>query len=288
MYAIVGLTGQVGGAAARDLLAQGAQVRGIVRDPAKAAAWAAGGVELAKADLNDAAALARAFEGVEAAYVLLPPTFDPAPGYPETQAVMATLRQALETARVRKVVALSSIGAQQAHGLGLISQLHRFEETLDDLDADLAWIRAGWFMENTAWDVAPARETGRFLSFLQPLQRPVPMIAVADVGRAAAEALVSPWSGRRVIEAAGPRAYSPLDIAQALARALGRPVEAVIAPHDGWEALFRSQGARNPGPRIEMLDGFNSGWIDFGVPGTERFTGVIPLEAAVAALVRAA
>jgi hypothetical protein len=24
---------------------------------------------------------------------------------------------------------------------------------------------------------------------------------------------------------------------------------------------------------VEMLDGFNSGCIDFGVPGTERFTG---------------
>ena len=34
-------------------------------------------------------------------------------------------------------------------------------------------------------------------------------------------------------------------------------------PRDTWEALFRSQGMKNPLPRIRMLDGFNEGWIEF-------------------------
>ena len=30
-----------------------------------------------------------------------------------------------------------------------------------------------------------------------------------------------------------------------------------------WEALFRSQGMKNPTPRIRMLDSFNEGWLAF-------------------------
>jgi NAD(P)H dehydrogenase (quinone) len=39
MYAVMGITGNVGGAVARTLLAKGEKVRGIVRNPEKAAEW---------------------------------------------------------------------------------------------------------------------------------------------------------------------------------------------------------------------------------------------------------
>jgi hypothetical protein len=40
-------------------------------------------------------------------------------------------------------------------------------------------------------------------------------------------------------------------------------VRASIVPRKTWEALFRSQGMKNPTPRIRMLDGFNEGWLAF-------------------------
>jgi len=36
-----------------------------------------------------------------------------------------------------------------------------------------------------------------------------------------------------------------------------------VVPRESWEALFKSQGMKNPTPRMRMLDGFNEGWIDF-------------------------
>ncbi|HMG50166.1 MAG TPA: NmrA family NAD(P)-binding protein, partial [Inquilinus sp.] len=66
MYAITGITGKVGGALARSLLAAGQPVRAIVRDAAKAAAWAALGCELAVADMEDRAVLTAAFIGATA------------------------------------------------------------------------------------------------------------------------------------------------------------------------------------------------------------------------------
>jgi nucleoside-diphosphate-sugar epimerase len=63
MYAITGITGQVGGALARTLLAAHQPVRAVVRDADKAREWAALGCEISFASMNDASALAAAFEG---------------------------------------------------------------------------------------------------------------------------------------------------------------------------------------------------------------------------------
>ena len=58
-------------------------------------------------------------------------------------------------------------------------------------------------MENAAWDIQSARDTGVISSFLQPLDKLVPMVATADVGRVAAELLQETWTGRRVVELEG-------------------------------------------------------------------------------------
>jgi nucleoside-diphosphate-sugar epimerase len=93
MYAVMGITGNVGGAVARALLARGEKVRGIVRNPEKAAEWQKQGVELFKADYDDAEALTAAFSGVDGVFVMVPPNFAPAPGYVETKATLEILHR---------------------------------------------------------------------------------------------------------------------------------------------------------------------------------------------------
>ena len=83
LYAVTGITGQVGSAVARNLLAANQPVRAVLRDLNKATAWAERGCEIAQADMNDAAALASAFRGAEGVFVLVPPNFDPLPDFPE-------------------------------------------------------------------------------------------------------------------------------------------------------------------------------------------------------------
>ena len=284
MYAITGITGQVGGAAAQALLAAGHPIRAILRDAGKAASWAAQGAEIAIAEFEDEAALASAFTGVTGVFAMIPPYFAPAEDFPEARAIVAALRQALAATTPPKIVALSSIGAQHADGLGLITQLHILEEQLGSLPIPIAFLRAGWFMENAAWDIEPAHQTGKMASFLQPLDRHVPMIATADIGRIAAKALLEDWTGRRILEIEGPKRYSPNEAASLLGAAIGRPVSAYAVPRDQWEALFRAQGTAWPAPRIAMLDGFNSGWIDFEGEGCEHVLGEVPFEDVLQAL----
>lgn len=268
MYAVMGVTGKVGAEVARALLAAGLPVRAVVRDAAKGASWAARGCEVAVAEIGDAGALTKAFSGAEGVFLMTPPNYDPAPGFPETVAHCAAVKQAVEAARPGRLLFLSTVGAQVAEP-NLLNNSRMTEAMLRTLDLPVCLLRAAWFMENAAWDVDAAR-SGTLPSFLQPLDHPIPMVATADIGRTAAGLLREPWTGTRVVELEGPRRYSANDIAAGFAAALGHDVTAQPVPRETWEALFRSQGMQHPLPRARMVDGFNEGWIDFERSGTEH------------------
>ncbi len=142
----------------------------------------------------------------------------------------------------------------------------------------MTFLRPAWFMENFAWDVAAARDEGAFTSFLQPLDKPVPMIATADVGRVAADLIQQDWTASRVVELEAARRVTPREVGATFAKLLGRPVRVEAVPRETWDALFRSQGMRNPEPRIRMLDGFNEGWIEFESGQAGSLKGSVTLD----------
>jgi uncharacterized protein YbjT (DUF2867 family) len=285
MYAITGITGQVGGALARCLLAEGLPVRAVLRDAAKAAPWRARGCEVALAEMNDAASLTAAFKGATGVFILPPSDFDPEPGFPEARRVIDTVKSALVAARPGKVVCLSTIGADAPHE-NLLTQRTLMEDALREIGLPVTFLRPGWFMENALWDVASARE-GVLHSFLQPIEKPFPMVATQDVGQVAAALLREDCRGTRVVELEGPVRVSPDDLARAFAKVLKRAVRVETVSRENWEPMFRAQGMRHPLPRIRMLDGFNEGWIEFTEHGRKAIKGTTALESVIAELVRA-
>ena len=103
MYAVTGITGKVGGAAANALLEAGQSVRAVVRDEERGKSWASKGCAVAVASVGDAEALTKAFSGTEGAFLMTPPDFDPEPGFPETRANAVAIKAAIEVARPAKV-----------------------------------------------------------------------------------------------------------------------------------------------------------------------------------------
>jgi NAD(P)H dehydrogenase (quinone) len=284
MFAVTGITGKVGAAVARSLLAADQPVRAVIRDRSKSAPWARLGCDIAIAELEDTGALTKAFEGTAGVFAMLPPVFDPAPGFPESMRLIGSLSTALAGAKPGRVVALSTVGAD-APRPNLLNVLGRMEEALGSLPMPVTFLRAAWFMENAAWDIASAK-SGLIRSYLQPLDRAVPMISTEDVGRAAAELLQERWNGKRVVELESTRRVSPNDLAAAFAEVLGTPVRVEAVPRDQWESIFRAEGMKNPTLRMQMIDGFNAGWIDFPDRGAHARKGSIDINQAIVTLIQ--
>jgi NAD(P)H dehydrogenase (quinone) len=88
-----------------------------------------------------------------------------------------------------------------------------------------------------------------------------------------------------MVELEGPQRLSPNEIAARFAKLLGRSVRTEEVPRETWESLFKSQGMRNPTPRIKMLDGFNEGWIEFEDGHAGSFKGNVALETVLQTLI---
>src|ERR1700744_4030316 len=200
MFLVVGITGKVGGATARHLLAQGKKVRALVRDRAKAVSWTDRGVELVDGDWNNAAAIEQALKGVDGAFVMLPAVWAPSPDFREAKGVIANYVEALTKVAPLRVVALSSMGANRTSGLGMITALSLLEQGFRDLPSPVAFVRAGGFFENFLYGLQ-AGQSGTLPLFYSPTDRKSTMVAADDIGAEVATLLTGPaWSGHRVIE----------------------------------------------------------------------------------------
>jgi uncharacterized protein YbjT (DUF2867 family) len=259
LYALTGITGNVGRQAAASLIEKGHRIRAVVRTEENARHWQARGADAVIARLDDADALTAAFTGVDGAYVMTPTWFDAEDMFAENERAVAALGSALRMGKPPKIVLLSSIGAQHARGTGAIRKLNHMEHAFADIPGVTA-LRAAWFMENFAGLIGQVASTGLLPSMLAPLEQPVPMVATRDVGFMVAELLTHPGVQPRFVELEGPRRYAPMDVAAAFATVLGRDVDASILPASAWAAAFLSWGLtpKSVEAMSEMISGFNS------------------------------
>lgn len=288
MYAVAGVSGNTGSAVARTLIDRGIPVRVIIRNAAKAAAWASQGAQIAVAEISDAEAMARALSGVDGAYLLNPPSYADGDPFARAAQVAAALASAAAASGVPKMVVLSSVGAQHETGTGMIRTNYLVEQGLSGAAPSVVFVRASYFTENWAPMLGVVSVTGNLPSFLQPLDRAIPMVSPADIGRVAADALLEEWTGTRIIELEGPARYSPVDAAAAFSKALGSAATAVAVPDTQWASLMGMGGIPSPAiPHfIGMFQGVNNGTVDFEGAGASHIYGRITLEQAIAKIVK--
>ncbi|PMS17043.1 nucleoside-diphosphate sugar epimerase [Trinickia dabaoshanensis] len=273
MFLVMGITGRVGGATARHLLAQDKKVRALVRNREKATQWAARGVELIDGDWNDVTAVEQALEGVEGAFVMLPSVWAPSPDFREAKSVIENYVEALTRAAPPRVAVLSSMGANRTEGLGMITALSLLEQGLQRLPLPIAYVRAGGFFENFLYGLHVA-QGGTLPVYYNPTDRKSTMVATDDIGAEVATLLTGPaWSGHRVVELGS--MVSADEVAAQLGEVLQRDVNAFAMPRDGWSAAFEQFGIPKgqTGPAEAMFDAVNAGWMDVGVAGTEHVAG---------------
>jgi uncharacterized protein YbjT (DUF2867 family) len=194
--------------------------------------------------------------------------------------------QAIESSGVAHVVFLSAVGAQHASGTGPVGPLHDAEVALSHVKAAVTSVRAAYFMENLGGSLfAIAKEAlPTFLS----VGHAIPMVATADVGTISAKALLEGAKGHSVIELAGPREYTPEDVAAALSRITGKPVAAQQGPEDAMVPALMAAGMNRHWAELyqEMTHALNTGHLVWEGGRGRAVRGATEIDAVLSKLVK--
>jgi uncharacterized protein YbjT (DUF2867 family) len=154
MILLTGITGNIGGATARALLDKNVRFRALVRDLAKASAWAERGVELVQGDFADAASLAKALAGVDCALLVMP-------NGEQQQPMELAFVNAAKAAKLPWIIKLSSPEAVR----GTTSPIPLAHIAAEDaiMASGLKWtfVRPSFFMQNFRGSVKAAKATGK-------------------------------------------------------------------------------------------------------------------------------
>jgi uncharacterized protein YbjT (DUF2867 family) len=287
MITVFGANGNTGSVVARTLLDRGAKVRVVARTPSKVAALAAAGAEVVAGDVEDAASVESALRGASGAYLLLPPDITTNDLVARARRIVAAYRSALEKLAVPHVAFLSSVAAQVPSGTGPIQTVYIAEQELGPLaKTRFTFVRAAYFMENLLGFAHPMKADGVLPVFGGGNEYPFPMVATADIGRVAAEALLGAVPAKnQVIELSGPSEFSFDDAAREASRILGRPVKATPLPIDAMVPALTSVGfsPNMAGLFREMTEAFGSGLARFE-GGHRTVRGKVELAEVLAAL----
>jgi uncharacterized protein YbjT (DUF2867 family) len=222
--AVVGSTGQVGGEVARLLLARGVGVRALGRNPEKLKSLAALGAEPHAPDCHDASALAQVFRHADGVFVMIPPGYDHPDPRTHQRETADAIAAALQVARTRHAVTLSSLGVEQPEGTGPILGLRAMEERLNRVPGlNLVHLRTGFFFENFLAGIGQIRAAGVHGGLIAPEVK-IAMVASRDIGALAADLLAAPtFTGQRVREVHGQRRYTMPEATRILGAAIGQP-----------------------------------------------------------------
>ncbi|HLV88423.1 MAG TPA: NmrA family NAD(P)-binding protein [Candidatus Sulfotelmatobacter sp.] len=281
MFVVLGASGHTGQVVAKTLLERGQKVRAVGRS-AEHLQPLATSAEIAIADATNATALTNAFQGAEAAYVLIPPNVGANDVSAYQEKVSDAIAAAVRSARLKYVVALSSIGADKSSGTGPVVGLHNLEKKLSSIEGlNALFLRAGYFMENTLPQIAAIHAMGSVVGPLKPTLK-LPMIATRDIGIAAADALLRrDVRGKQTRELQGQRDIDYTEVAAILGKAINKPSLAYVhAPDDQIRpAMTRSGMSQNfIDMLLEMAHALNSGEMKALEPRTAENTTPTPYE----------
>ncbi len=266
MYLITGATGNTGSVVAKGLLKQGKKVRVVARGQEKLKELASLGAETLIGDITSQEIANKAFAGIEAAYVMIPPAMTDPDFRGYQKKLTEVYGSALEAnTSVKHVVVLSSFGADKDAKSGPILGLHFLEERLKQIKPlNSLSLRAGYFMENTLGQSDVIRHMGAVVGPLKPDLK-LPLIASIDIGNAALHALLQlDFTDHRTRDLQGQRDLTYLEITAIIGAAIGKPdLQYQVISSEQFAGFIEQMGwAQNVAALMaEMVDAQNAGHV---------------------------
>ncbi|OAA50184.1 NAD(P)-binding domain protein [Beauveria brongniartii RCEF 3172] len=224
-------------------------------------------------DVEDASSLD--VGGSDAVMTSTPPFFTGEDPFEKAEQVSRNVKDAVERAGgVKRLMLLSSLGAEFEQGVGEIKTNHIAEKILKSTSVpEILLVRCAYFMENWTlfnWQTLKGPEP-YFNSVITPLELQLPMVAVEDIGSTFAAELLSahaPPTKPYVFALHGPREYSPNDVQVAFSEAMERQVAVKAIAKDKMANFFSTLFPPSlVGIWVEMSSSFLPGGI--ASPGSE-------------------
>jgi uncharacterized protein YbjT (DUF2867 family) len=266
--------GHIGRPLTRKLLDADAQVTMIARNPAKVDDLATLGARVEQGSLDDADFLTRVTAGADALFWLTPPDYLVDDLRARQNAFGKAAADAIKAGGVRRVVNISSVGAQSSSGNGAINGLHDVEQHLNAVAPDLTHLRPTFFMENFLEHLDSIRDAG---AIFMPIKGDVrlPMVATRDIADvAAARLLDASWSGQSVLGVHGPADLTFDEVAAVFSDVLGREVKHQKVPVEATREALIGMGLRpaTADTMLEMYDAIDTGRLEIAEPRTPETT----------------
>jgi uncharacterized protein YbjT (DUF2867 family) len=283
MHIILGGNGHIGSALAKTLLSQGETVIIVSRSSSSIPAWQKRGAQVEVVDIHNTKELHRVFFKGKRLFLLNPPANPATNTDVEERKSLASILFALKDSNIEKIVAESTYGAQPGHQIGDLGVLYEMEQQLAAQPIPFSIIRAAYYMSNWDFALETAKQDGVINTFF-PIDFVLPMVAPRDIGQLAARLITEALESTGLHNIEGPERYSSLDVAEAFAKALQKPVKAVETPRNQWIDTMRNMGFSNE--TANSFSNMTTIAIEEELPAYDTVTrGSISLDSYIAELV---
>lgn len=220
---IAGSLGNIGRPLAKNLVAEGHEVTVISSTAAREAEIKALGATAAIGFVSDAGFLTNAFAGADAVFTMTPPNLGGSNVIENTTLAGKAFATAIKQSGVKRVVLLSSIGADLPTGNGPIAGLHNIEQLYSELnDVWVTYLRAGYFYTNFYNDM-PMIKGANIMGGNFPADAQLPLVHPEDIAVAAAEELQQALIGTDNVRYIVSDVKTAADVAKTIGMAISKP-----------------------------------------------------------------
>ncbi|WP_338839805.1 NAD(P)H-binding protein [Flavobacterium ginsenosidimutans] len=155
------------------------------------------GAKAAIGSVSDADFLSKTLSGADALFAMTPPNMGGINIVKNTTDAGHAFAKAIQTANIKRVVMLSSIGADLPTGNGPIAGLYNIEKIYEKLDTSITFLRAGYFYFNFFNDIPMIKGAG-IMGANFPASNRIPLVHPEDIAFAAAEELQKTQEGKNI------------------------------------------------------------------------------------------
>ncbi|TDW47861.1 uncharacterized protein YbjT (DUF2867 family) [Flavobacterium sp. 270] len=218
---ISGSLGNIGKSLTEKLVNEGHNVTVISSNADRKAAIETLGAKAAIGSISDASFLTKTFAGADALFAMTPPNMGGSNVIENTAAAGKAFAEAIEKSNVKRVVMLSSIGADLPTGNGPIAGLYHIEKLYEKLNTSVTFLRAGYFYINFFNDIPMIKGAGIMGGNFAATSK-IPLVHPEDIAIAVAEELQKSTSGINVRYIVSD-VRTPGEIAKTLGTAIDKP-----------------------------------------------------------------